>query len=60
MIGVLVFVVVVVGLKIWIFFSGGDVLELVFGLIVVYVVVIVIMCLGLVWNYCCVFVKFGK
>lgn len=60
LIGVLVFALVVAGSKIWTFFSGGDVPELVFGPIAVYAVVIVAMCLTLAWNYHRAFIKSGK
>ncbi|MEO9528512.1 cation transporter [Roseibium sp.] len=60
LIGVLVFAAYVSGAKIWTFFSGGSVPELVFGPIAVYAVVIVAICLGLAANYHRAYRKAGK
>lgn len=60
LIGILVFAAVVAGIKIWTFFSGGDVPELVFGPIVFYSVTIVAICLALAFNYHRAFRKTGK
>ena len=51
LIGVLIFTIVVSSAKIWTFFSGGTVPELIFGPIAVYTVVIVLICLALTLNY---------
>lgn len=51
LVGILVFAAVVSGLKIWTYFTGGEVPELVFGPIVFYSVGIVIICLALAFNY---------
>jgi predicted Co/Zn/Cd cation transporter (cation efflux family) len=51
LIGVLVFAAFVSISKIWTFFSGGVVPQLVFGPIAVYAVVIVSICLGLAVNF---------
>lgn len=51
LIGVLIFAAVISATKIWTFFSGGSVPELVFGPIAVYVVVIVSICLALAVNF---------
>lgn len=60
LIGVLVFAAVVSGMKIWTFFSGGSVPELVFGPIAVYAVVIVTICLGLAVNFHVAYRRTGK
>jgi len=60
LIGVLVFAAVVSGMKIWTFFSGGIVPELVFGPIAVYAVVIVTICLALAFNFHRAYRKTGK
>lgn len=60
LIGVLVFAAVVSGMKIWTFFSGGSVPELVFGPIAVYAVVIVSICLALAVNFHRAYRKTGK
>ncbi|WP_299816740.1 cation transporter [uncultured Roseibium sp.] len=60
LIGVLVFAAFVAGTKIWTFFSGGSVPELVFGPIALYAVVIVAICLGLALNYYRAYRRTGK
>ncbi|MEE2864692.1 MAG: cation transporter [Pseudomonadota bacterium] len=60
LIGVLVFAAFVSISKIWTFFSGGVVPELVFGPIAVYAVVIVSICLGLAFNFHRAYRKTGK
>jgi divalent metal cation (Fe/Co/Zn/Cd) transporter len=60
LIGVLVFAAVVSGMKIWTFFSGGTVPELIFGPIAVYAVVIVVICLGLAINFHIAYRRTGK
>lgn len=60
LIGVLVFAAVVSGMKIWTFFSGGAVPELVFGPIAIYAVVIVAICLGLAVNFHIAYRRTGK
>lgn len=60
LIGVLVFAGFVSGAKIWTFFSGGEVPELVFGPIAVYAVVIILTCLGLALNYHITYRKTGS
>jgi len=60
LIGVLVFAAFVSGSKIWTFFSGGDVPELVFGPIVIYSVVIITICLALAVNYHRAYARTGK
>ncbi len=60
LIGVLVFAAVVAGSKIWTFFSGGAVPELVFGPIAVYAVVIVAICLALALVYHRAYRKTGR
>ncbi|WP_420411467.1 cation transporter [Roseibium sp.] len=60
LIGVLVFAGFVSGSKIWTFFTGGDIPQLVFGPIVIYSVVIVSICLGLAFNYHRAYRKTGK
>jgi len=60
LIGVLVFAAVVSGMKIWTFFSGGSVPDLVFGPIAIYAVVIVIICLALAFNFHRAYRKTGK
>lgn len=60
LIGVLVFAAVVSGSKIWTFFSGGTVPELIFGPIAIYAVVIVLICLGLAFNFHRAYRKTGK
>ncbi|WP_298986690.1 cation transporter [uncultured Roseibium sp.] len=51
LIGVLVFAAIISCTKIWTFFNGGTVPELVFGPIAIYAVVIVAICLGLAYNF---------
>ncbi|MFN3131790.1 cation transporter [Roseibium sp.] len=60
LIGILVFAGFVSGTKIWTFFTGGDVPELVFGPIVIYSVVIVAICLALAVNYHRAYRKTGQ
>ncbi|WP_428650004.1 cation transporter [Roseibium sp.] len=60
LIGILVFAAYVSGAKIWTFFTGGTVPELIFGPIAVYAVVIVAICLALAVNYRRAFRKTGK
>jgi divalent metal cation (Fe/Co/Zn/Cd) transporter len=60
LIGVLIFAAVISATKIWTFFSGGSVPELVFGPIAVYVVVIVSICLALAVNFHRAYRKTGK
>jgi divalent metal cation (Fe/Co/Zn/Cd) transporter len=60
LIGVLVFAAFVSVSKIWTFFSGGVVPELVFGPIAVYAVVIVSICVGLAINFHRAYRKTGK
>jgi len=60
LIGILFFAAIVSGIKIWTFFTGGDVPELIFGPIVVYSVGIVLICLALAFNYHRAYRKSGK
>jgi predicted Co/Zn/Cd cation transporter (cation efflux family) len=60
LIGILIFAGFVSGTKIWTFFTGGDVPELVFGPIVIYSVVIVAICLALAFNYHRAYRKTGQ
>ena len=60
LIGILVFAAIVSGTKIWTFFTGGDVPELVFGPSVLYSVTIVLICLALAFNYHRAYRKSGK
>lgn len=60
LIGVLIFAAVISATKIWTFFSGGSVPQLVFGPIAVYVVVIVSICLALAVNFHRAYRKTGK
>ncbi|MES0882888.1 cation transporter [Roseibium sp. SCP14] len=60
LIGILVFAAVVSGTKIWTFFSGGSVPELIFGPIVVYSIVIVAICLALAFNFHRAYRKVGR
>lgn len=60
LVGILVFAAAVSGIKIWTFFTGGDVPDLVFGPIVFYSVGIVLICLALAINYHRAYRKTGK
>ncbi|MES0810730.1 cation transporter [Roseibium sp. SCPC15] len=60
LIGILIFAAVVSGTKIWTFFNGGTVPELIFGPIVVYSIVIVAICLALAFNFHRAYRKVGK
>ena len=60
LIGILIFAAIVAGTKIWTFFTGGIVPELVFGPIVVYSIVIVAICLALAFNFHRAYRKVGK
>ncbi|MEM8702411.1 MAG: cation transporter [Pseudomonadota bacterium] len=60
LIGILVFAAIVSGTKIWTFFTGGEVPELVFGPIVIYSVTIVLICLALAFNYHRAYRKSGR
>nr|WP_280115480.1 cation transporter [Roseibium hamelinense] len=60
LIGVLVFALILSGIKIFTFFTGGTVPELVFGPIAVYAVVIVVICVALAINYQIAYRRSGK
>ncbi|WP_299480964.1 cation transporter [uncultured Roseibium sp.] len=60
LIGILIFAAIVSGIKIWTFFTGGTVPELVFGPIVFYSVTIVLICLALAFNYYRAYRNSGK
>lgn len=60
LIGVLVFAVFISGNKIYIFLSGGEVPELVFGPIAVYAIFVALICLLLAFNFRRAYFKTGK
>lgn len=59
LVGILVFAAIVSGAKIWTFLSGGTVPDLIFGPIVVYMTVIIVICFALSFVYYRAFRKTG-